>query len=112
MKIEQKYLDILEQFDVMICDDDGETVELEWYSPAGEDFLFAAEADRFAESIAEYSAYFDKYEHVEMWVCAKYEGSTRGIPSIRELIEDADAIERFLQNLAAALMDARDEGAA
>lgn len=112
MDIEQKYIEILEKFDVTAFDDDGATIGLEWYSPAGEDFIFYVESDDFANSVAEYSAYFDKYEHLEMWIRAKIDGRDKTIPSIRELIDDADAIERFLQNLAAALMDARDEDAA
>ncbi len=77
--------------------------ELEKYSPAGEDFIFAADDTRLAESIREYAADFDPDEHAEMWVRARYEGKDQTIPSIRELIEDADAINLMLQELAAAL---------
>ena len=83
---------------------DGEKgYELEKYSPAGEDFIFTAEDSRLAESIREYAADFDPDEHAEMWVRARYEGKDQTIPSIRELIEDADAINLMLQELAAAL---------
>ena len=38
-----------------------------------------------------------------MWVQAKASGSTSGIPSIRELVEDASAIQEMLDKLADAV---------
>lgn len=77
--------------------------ELEKYSPAWEDYIITVEDTRLEESVREYAAGFNPDEHAEMWVKARHEGTDTTIPSIRELIEDADAINRMLQELAAAL---------
>jgi len=82
--------------------DEGVTeLEFSKYSPAGEDFSFAVEGDSpdsIIEEIRSYSADFDTEEHIEMWVKARHNG--RGVPSIKELVEDADAIENMLRELA------------
>ena len=81
--------------------------EIGKYSPAGEDFSFSVEDENFVEKVREYAADFDPDEHVGMWVTAKYQhgGEKSDIPSVRELIEDADAINQMLHELAAALSD-------
>lgn len=82
--------------------------ELRQHSPAGEDFCFSVEAEteeELAESVRSYAAGFDPEEHVEMWAVAKYNGKDSTIPSIKELVEDADAIDKMLQELAIALTD-------
>lgn len=80
--------------------------EIRKSSPAGEYFSFAVEDKDFDEKVREYAAEFDPDEHIEMWVNAKYNlNSSRAetIPSIRELVNDADAIDKMLQDLASAL---------
>lgn len=79
-------------------------VELEKYSPAGEDFIMCLEVKNFPEAVAEYAAGFDIDEHIEMWIEAKKNG-TRGVPSTRELVHDAEAIYKMLQELSAALAE-------
>lgn len=79
--------------------------ELSQYSPAGEDFSFAIEADDLVENVREYYVCFDPDEHIEMWIEAKHNGVS-GVPSARELVEDADAIEKMLESLWTALRDA------
>jgi len=44
-----------------------------------------------------------------MWVEAKHNGR-EGIPSIRELVEDADEIDKMLDALADALYEVTEEG--
>ena len=107
----KKQRDIIEAQDWSISECDyangGKGFEFEKYSPAGEDFIFSVEANNpreLVEGIKEYAADFSPDEHIEMWVIARCNGST-GIPSIRELVEDADAIDKMLQELAAALAD-------
>lgn len=98
-ELEQKYIDILEQNDWGISSytDDGR-VELETYSPAGENFLMCVEVENFPESVREYANDFDADEHTEMWIEAR--GRVAGVPnSIRELIEDAEAIKEMLNEL-------------
>lgn len=77
--------------------DCGNEIELETFSPAGENFLFYAQRNNFAESIADYADNFDSDEHAEFWV--EFRGK-RGVPhTIRELIDDADAIKQMLTDL-------------
>ena len=83
-------------------------MELEKYSPAGEDFGIAVSAENFVEEIKEYAADFSPDEHIEMWVLARKNGVT-GVPSIRILVQDADAIDEMLQELAQALFAAELE---
>ena len=102
-ELKQKYIDILEENDWIISSygDDG-SIELEKYSPAGEDFLMCVEVENFPESVREYANVFDPDEHVEMWINAR--GRVRDVPnSIRELIDDAEAIKEMLNELADAL---------
>lgn len=79
--------------------DDG-SAELSQYSPAGEDFSFCIETENFAEEIRSYYEDFDPEEHAAMW----YGG--RGAPDLHILIEDADAIDSMLEDLAIAVTQA------
>lgn len=102
-ELEQKYIYILEENDWSVSSytNDGR-VELEKYSPAGEDFLMCVEVENFPESVREYANDFDADEHAAMWIEAR--GKVSGVPnSIRELIEDAEAIKEMLNELADAL---------
>lgn len=102
-KLKQKYLDTLEKHDWAVCDYTGDgRVELEKYSPAGENFIICVELENLPEAVAEYAAGFDIDEHIEMWIEAKRNGK-HGIPSTRELVKDAEDIDKMLQELAAAL---------
>jgi len=105
-QIEQAFIDALEARDWAVSSytDDGR-VELEWYSPAGEDFCICVAVDNFPEAVAEYAADFDIDEHIAMWIEAKRNG-TSGVPSTRELVHDAEDIDKELQELAAALAEA------
>ena len=72
-ELRQEYLDILEkrEWSVSGYTDDGR-VELEWWSPAGEDFLVCVNVENFPDEILNYSDDFDPDEHIEMWVVAIY----------------------------------------
>ena len=75
--------------------------ELESWSPAGEDIVFDIEGKDIPAEVAEYAEDFDPDEHAEMWVEHRGRG---GCPStIRELVDDADAIKEMLKMLADAL---------
>lgn len=91
---------------VTVCEDG--TVELETTSPAGEDLIVTVEAENFVDNVKAYAASFDKDEHIEMWIEARRSG-TRGVPSARELVEDAQAIDDMLRELACALFEAELE---
>lgn len=84
-------------------DQDAGTVELESYSPAGENLVVTVEKENFAEKVREYAEDFDIDEHIEMWVEARNNG-VAGVPkSTRELVEDAEEIKEMLLQLADAL---------
>lgn len=103
-ELEQKYIDILKENDWIVSSytNDGK-VELEKYSPAGEDFLMCVEVENFPESVREYANDFDADEHATMWIEAR--GKVSGVPdSIRELIKDAEAIQKMLNKLADTLV--------
>lgn len=68
-------------------------------STAGEDFGFDVSIDDAVREIIHYAQNFDVDEHVKMWI--KSEGD--GLPSIRELLEDAEEIQSDLLDLAEAV---------
>ena len=74
-------------------------VELEKFSPAGEDFFFCVDKKNFINNVIEYAEDFDSDEHAEMWVENRH--TVSGVPqSIRTLMDDADAIKKMLLELA------------
>ena len=74
-------------------------VELEKFSPAGEEFFFCVDKKDFINNVIEYAEDFDADEHAEMWVENRHTVSS--VPqSIRTLIDDADAIKEMLLELA------------
>ena len=76
--------------------------ELEKYSPTGEDFLITVEAENLIENIKDISENFDEEEHIEMWILARRNG-VEGVPSTKELIQDASDISEMLKKLATSL---------
>lgn len=97
-----KYREICENLDWTIREYDDGTVELEKYSPAGEDFIITVNAEDFAREVERYADDFDVDDHIAMWIEAKKNG-TAGVPSTRELVHDAEDIQEMLNELAEAL---------
>ena len=97
----QKLFDKAEELEWSIyVDEDGE-IEFSKYSPAGEDFSFHIEGKNIVQEVKEYACNFDADEHAEMWVNSR---GKNGVPdSIRTLIDDADAIQTMLDELAETL---------
>lgn len=104
----EKYIEICEKLDWTVHEHQKGYVDLEKYSPAGEDFIFGVSSKNFVYDVKSYAAGFDQDEHIEMWIEARHNG-TKGIPSIRELVKDAEDIDKMLQELAAALAEVEDE---
>ena len=83
--------------------DERNYVELEKYSPAGEDFSMIIDFDMddpvhsFMDDLKEYSEDFDVDEHVEMWLPSRGKGGCPG--SISELVKDAEAIRDMIVEL-------------
>lgn len=91
-------------------------VEMGRHSPAGEDFSMIIDFDSedqcssFRDSLESYYEDFDIDEHVEMWVEARRNGIS-GVPSIRELVKDAEEIDATILKLSQTLreMEVEDE---
>ena len=66
------------------------------------DFDEENQADSFKDSLESYYEDFDIDEHIEMWIEAKRSG-TSGVPSTRELVKDAEAIDGMILELSQAL---------
>lgn len=76
----------------------GDQLEIENWSPLGEDLVFYLDKDNLASSAMALAADFDIDEHVEALIPMR---GTRGIPeSISDLVGDAKEIEAMLYNLA------------
>mgnify|MGYP004655686761 FL=1 len=105
--IEQKYIDVIESLGWSILGDPNDTgVEIRQASPAGEDFTFYADTADFPKGVIEYARCFDPDYNVELWIGSRGMG---GCPrTIRELVDDADAIKKMLQELADALNDVKN----
>lgn len=107
--IEQKYIDVIESLGWNILGDLNDTgVELQQKSPACEDFVFYTDTADFPKGVIEYARCFDPDEHVVLWVKHRGEGGCPG--TIRELVDDAEAIKKMLQELADALITAQSGG--
>lgn len=90
-----------------------ETMDVDFYkkSPAGEDFSFTVQLDDIYDlpnEVFNYYLSFDPEEHAENWVIAKRNGVS-GVPSIKELITDAEAIEDMLDELSNTLVDLQNK---
>ena len=81
-------------------------------SPAGEDFFFdisasdVRNADDMVREIRSYANSFDAEEHAKMWIEAQ--GRVSGVPDLKTLVKDADAIKEMLDELAAAVANDED----
>ena len=103
MKLWKDMEDLLEQHEISHSGTEKQGkeywTELEWYSPAGEDVIITVWHDNtkkgFAKGLADYAKDFDVDEHVELWADSR---GQRGVPgTIRELLDDAEAIKQHLE---------------
>ena len=101
--IPEKLLIVCESLGWTVTEYDDGSADLSQYSPAGEDFSFCVETKHFVEEIQAYYNGFDPEEHAAMW----YGGP--GAPDLRTLLEDAEAIDSMLEELAIAVTQADDE---
>jgi len=102
----ERYREIFESLGWSFTEDECGNIELEKWSPAGEDFVFEVGAEDCAENVRRYADDFDVDEHIELWISGR---GKRGVPStVRELLEDAEAIDKMLDELAEALAAEED----
>lgn len=97
----EKVIKKIEELEWSVTEGDDGSLELEKYSPAGEDFGFEVKGKDVAAEVREYADDFDTDEHIEMWVMARHNVS--GVPDIKTLVQDADDIQKMLDGLADAL---------
>lgn len=94
-KLTEKMEQQIENLGWSICSD----TSINWGSPAGEDYWIECnDPNEMTDIIKSEYENFDVDEHVEMWVDAKRSG-TQGVPSTTELVEDAKAIQKMLEQL-------------
>lgn len=75
---------------------DNDSIELEWYSDAGEDFLLSFDVEDDDDFLSQlYDAYIDF--DTEQHAIENY--GMRGAPGLRVLLDDAEAIEGEMQRL-------------
>ena len=102
--IPQWFINAVEELDWTIHEYDTD-LELENWSPAGEDLIVYVEKDNLVQDIISYAANFDPDEHVEEMIRAKNSGLS-GVPSVRILVDDSDEIAEMLDSLAEAVREA------
>ena len=104
-KEQQAYLDICEENGWSYSiDEKYNEVELSQSSPAGEDFSFIVSLEDLPAKVHSFIFNFDVDEHVDMWIEARRAG-VEGVPTTRELVDDAEAIEQMLEDLSRVLLD-------
>lgn len=82
--------------------------EFQKYSPAGEDFWFGVNGDDVVDEVLEYYETFDTEDHVMGLMEAKKNGLS-GVPRLKELVEDADSIEKMIEDLYDALHEVEEQ---
>ena len=96
------------QINDTLYDDGNNSWELSRYSPAGEDFGFLIyhnnDVKTVIKEISQYAENFDIDEHIELWIEARHNG-VQGIPGTRELVKDAEDIQKMLDELSNYLFD-------
>lgn len=97
-----------EELDWSWDESDDRYVQISKYSPAGEDFFLVLNAGSLVDEIRDWSNSFDTERHVHELLDAKDNGF-RGVPSLKTLVEDADAIQEMLEELADAMEAVEEE---
>lgn len=89
------------------------SAELEFWSPLGEVFCFNIEFGdgvMFAEAFEEFANNFNPDKHAAMWI--ENRDTVSGVPqSVRDLIDDAEAIKEILCETANKLSEAEKKSA-
>ena len=104
-KKDEKILEVIETLGWWYTvDEKKEYIDIGQYSPAGEDFFFTVEINNLGQNIIDFCYGFDVDEHIEMWIEARRNGVS-GVPSTRELVEDAESIAEMLNELATKVLE-------
>ena len=97
-EIPQWFIDAVEELD-WSCKDAGSNVELENWSPAGEDLIIYVDKGQWVADLFDNYENFDTAEHVKVLLDAKAHGF-RGVPDEEVLVEDAEEILLMYKELA------------
>lgn len=121
MELSKKIIEVLEAHDISLCgeisertyNNDGYDVELETYSPEGEDviisLIYDGTEEDFIRQFERYAEDFDAEEHAETYIDMR---GKNGVPeSIRDLLEDAEWQKEMLLEVAKDLNSLDDEEA-
>ena len=119
MELSKRIEGLLEEHDFSVCgeisertyNNDGYNVELETYSPEGEDVIISLTYDGteedFIREFIDYANGFDAEDHAEMWIESR---GKNGVPdSIKDLLEDAEWIKDTLMEIAEELNNLDNE---
>lgn len=119
MELSKRIIEVLEAHDISLCgeitertyNNDGYDVELETYSPEGEDviipLIYDGTEEDFIRQFKSYAEDFDAEEHAEMWIESR---GKNGVPeSIRDLIDDAEWQKEMFLEVAKELNSLDDE---
>lgn len=105
MELENKYREVIEGLGWTIHGpyeiDSNPNIEIESYSPAGENLVYTLFLDDIVEDARKLYENFDADEHAAEWY------GQPGAPGMRTLIEDGDDIDRMLEDLMIGLAQAR-----
>lgn len=100
----ERFIEICERLGWWVHEVDGCCIELEKYSPEGEDFSFTIyvyDGREYWAEVLDAWGDFDPDERANMWY-----GQNRGEPaSLRVLLDDAEAIKDMLEQLWRALLE-------
>ncbi len=110
MELSKRIEELLEEYDFSLCgeiierynDKGNYDVELETYSPKGENIIvpltYDGTEESFIHEFVDYANDFDAEEHAEMWIESR---GKNGVPeSIKNLLEDAEWIKNTLMKIA------------
>lgn len=119
MELSERIIEVLEAHDISLCgeisertyNNDGYDVELETYSPEGEDviisLIYDGTKEDFIRQFESYAEDFDAEEHAEMWIESR---GKNGVPdSIKDLLEDAEWQKEMLLEVAKELSGRKEE---
>ena len=119
MELSKKIIEVLEAHDISLCgeisertyNNDGYDVELETYSPEGEDviisLIYDGTEEDFIKQFESYAEDFDAEEHAETYINMR---GKNGVPeSIKNLLEDAEWQKEMLLEVAKDLNGLDDE---
>ena len=119
MELSERIIEVLEAHDISVCreitertyNNDGYDVELETYSPEGEDviisLIYDGTEEDFIKQFESYAEDFDAEEHAETYINMR---GKNGVPeSIKNLLEDAEWQKEMLLEVAKDLNGLDDE---